>query len=277
MLAKQPSAVTIDLAARLARHCNLGGMPAEARRWAMTAGDYAARQLSPAEAARWYRTALDHGAALDVPDDERADLLVRLGHAQQQGDDPGALATLTEAAALARGCGATAIVAQAALATDRGFLRLGPAAPARVAIVESALEVVDADPVTRARLLALLAETLVSDVAGTRRTGLAREAIALADASPDPALLARICSSVLYALWGPDHEATRLRADVAERSIAAAAATGDLHLEFGVHAAAYTVAIQLADPAGAARSLDRLHAIADQIGAPHMTWTVGCT
>ena len=46
-------------------------------------------------------------------------------------------------------------------------------------------------------------------------------------------------------------------------------------LNFGVHAAAYTVAIQLADPGGAARSLDRLHAIADQIGAPHMTWTVG--
>ena len=275
VLAKQPGAVTIRLAAQIARHYNLGGLPAEARHWAMTAGDYAARQLSPAEAARWYRTALDHGAALDVPDDEHADLLVRLGHAQQQADDPGALATLTEAAALARGCGATAIVAQAALATDRGFLRLGPAAPAQVAIVQSALEGVDADPATRARLLALLAENLVSDVAGTRRTGLAREAIALADASPDRTLLARICSSVLYALWGPDREATRLRADVAERSIAAAAAAGDLPVEFGVHAAAYTVAIQLADPAGAARSLGRLHAIADQIGAPHMTWTVG--
>jgi hypothetical protein len=240
----------------------------------MTAGDYAAQQLSPAEAARWYRTALDHGVTLDVPDRERADLLVRLGHAQQQANDPGALATLTEAAALARDCGAIAIVAQAALATDRGFLRLGPAAPAQVAIVESALEVVNADPATRARLLALLAEDLVSDVAG-RRTGLAREAIELADANPDPALLARICSSVLYALWGPDREATRLRADVAKRSIAAAAAAGDLHLEFGVHAAAYTVAIQLADPAWAARSLERLHTIADQVGAPHMTWTVG--
>ena len=275
VLAKQPGAVMIRLAAQIARHYNLGGMPAEARHWAMTAGDYAARQLSPAEAARWYRTALDHGAALDVPDDERADLLVRLGYAQQQADDAGALATLTEAAVLARGCGATAIVAQAALATDRGFLRLGPAGPAQVAIVESALEVVDADPATRARLLALLAEDLVSDVAGTRRTGLAREAIALADASPDRTLLARICSSVLYALWGPDREATRLRADVARRSIAAAAAAGDLSFEFGVHAAAYTVAIQLADPAGAARSLGRLHTIADQIGAPHMIWTVG--
>ena len=275
VLAKRADAPMIYLAAQIARQYNLGGILAEARRWAITAGDYAAGQLSPAEAARWYRTALDHGATLDVPDHERADLLVRLGHAQQQAGDPGALATLTEAAALARSCGATAIVAQAALATDRGFLRLGPAAPAQVALVESALEVADVDPATRARLLALLAEGLVSDVAGTRRIGLAREAIALADASPDPALLARICSSVLYALWGPDLEATRLRADVANRSIAAAAAAGDLHLEFAVHAAAYTVAIQLADPAGAARSLGRLHAIADVIGAPQMTWTVG--
>src|SRR5208282_5529052 len=265
---------TIHLAAQIVQQYNLGGMLAEAHRWAITAGDYAAGQLSPAEAARWYRTALDHGATLDVPDHERAGLLVRLGHAQQQAGDPGGLATLTQAAALARGCGATAIVARAALATDRGFLRLGSAAPAQVALVESALEVADADPATRARLLALLAEDL-SDVAGTRRIGLAREAIALADASPDPALLARICSSVLYALWGPDLEATRLRADVANRSIAAAAAAGDLHLEFAVHAAAYTVAIQLADPAGAARSLGRLHAIADVTGAPQMTWTVG--
>jgi DNA-binding SARP family transcriptional activator len=275
VLAKQAGAPTVHLAAQIARQYNLGGMLAEARRWAITAGDYAAGQLSPAEAARWYRTALDHGATLDVPDRERAGLLVRLGHAQQQAGDPGALATLTEAAALARGCGAPAIVAEAALATDRGFLRLGTAAPAQVALVESALEVADADPATRARLLALLAEVLVSEMAGTRRIGLAREAIALADASPDPALLARICSSVLHALWGPDLEATRLRADVASRSIAAAAAAGDLDLEFAVHTAAYTVAIQLADPAGAARSLGRLHAIADVIGAPQMTWTVG--
>jgi hypothetical protein len=241
VLAKRAGAPPIHLAAQIAQQYNLGGMLAEARRWAITAGDYTAGQLSPAEAARWYWTA-----------------------------------------ALARGCGATAIVAQAALATDRGFLRLGSAAPAQVALVESALEVADADPATRVRLLALLAEDLVSDVAGTRRIGLAREAIglareaiALADASPDPALLPRICSSVLYALWGPDFEATRLRADVANRSIAAAAAAGDLYLEFAVHAAAYTVAIQLADPAGAARSLGRLHAIADVIGAPQMTWTVG--
>ena len=128
VLAKRAGAPTVDLAAQIARQYNLGGMLAEARRWAITAGDYAAGQLSPAEAVRWYRTALDHGATLDFPDRERAGLLVRLGHAQQQAGDPGALATLTEAAALARGCGAPAIVAETALATDRGFPRLGMAA-----------------------------------------------------------------------------------------------------------------------------------------------------
>src|SRR5580693_6395157 len=59
VLAKQAGAPTIHLAAQIARQYNLGGMLAEARRWAITAGDYAAGQLSPAEAARWYRTALD--------------------------------------------------------------------------------------------------------------------------------------------------------------------------------------------------------------------------
>ena len=68
VLAKRAGAPTIHLAAQIARQYNLGGMLAEARRWAITAGDYAAGQLSPAEAARWYRTALDHGATLDVPD-----------------------------------------------------------------------------------------------------------------------------------------------------------------------------------------------------------------
>jgi len=62
VLAKQADAPTIHLAAQIARQYALGGMPAEARRWATAAGDYAAGQLSPAEAARWYREALDHGA-----------------------------------------------------------------------------------------------------------------------------------------------------------------------------------------------------------------------
>ena len=43
VLAKQPGALTIHLAAQIARHYNLGGMPAEARNWAKTAGESAPR------------------------------------------------------------------------------------------------------------------------------------------------------------------------------------------------------------------------------------------
>jgi len=137
VLEKRSGAPATGLAAQLARHCALGGLLADALHWARLAGDHAADRLSPAEAARWYRTALEHTAIVEVADHERADLLARLGRAQHQINDP---ATLTEAAALARRCGATPIVAQAALATDRGFLHLGPMPPAQVAIIESALE-----------------------------------------------------------------------------------------------------------------------------------------
>jgi hypothetical protein len=41
------------------------------------------------------------------------------------------------------------------------------------------------------------AKALPPNIPGTRRAALAREAIALADASPGPGLLARIGSSVL--------------------------------------------------------------------------------
>ena len=47
VLVKRAGAPTVHLAAQIARQYNLGGMHAEARRWAITAGDYAAGQLSP--------------------------------------------------------------------------------------------------------------------------------------------------------------------------------------------------------------------------------------
>ena len=132
VLEKRSDAPATNLAAQLARHYALGGLLAEALRWARLAGDHAADRLSPAEAARWYRTALEHTVIVEVADHERADLLARLGRAQHQINDPAALATLTEAAALARRCGATPIVVQAALATDRGFLHLGSVPSAQV-------------------------------------------------------------------------------------------------------------------------------------------------
>jgi hypothetical protein len=102
---------------------------------------------------------------------------------------------------------------------------------------------------------------------------VARRALDLATTRDDPRLLAAIASSVLYALWAPGSSA--LRADVAARAVAAAATSGDPLLEFNTHIAAYTVAIELADPLAADRSLAKLRTIAAAIGAPRMRWTVG--
>ena len=267
----EPSQSTV---VELARHCALGGLSYDAMRWSTLAGDHALAHLAPSEAATWYRAALDHCVALARPDAERADLLVRLGAALHRSGDPNAYAMLQEAAELAQRAGASDVLVRAALATDRGFLQLSTFGPQQLAIVEAAVAVADpSDASTHARLLALYAQTLIHTPRAELREQVAREALDLATASADPALLPAIASSVLYALWAPG--SSTLRADLAARAIGAAAASGDPHLEFTTHVAAYTVAIELADPAAAARSLATLRAIAAEIGEPGMRWTVG--
>jgi hypothetical protein len=211
---------------------------------------------------------------LDRPDAVRADLVVRLGAALHRAGDPGAYATLQEGAELAQRCGASSVLLAAALATDRGFMRVGTFAPEQLAIVEAAVAVADpADVATYSRLLALFAQSLIHTPRARLREEVARRALELATTSADPALLAAIASSLLYALWGPGSSA--LRANVAARAVTAAAASGDPSLEFTTHIAAYTVAVELADPVAAAHSLDRLRQIAAEIGEPRMRWTVG--
>ena len=56
---------------------------------------------------------------------------------------------------------------------------------------------------------------------------------------------------------------------------ASSAESGDPLLEFSTHVAAYTVAIETAEPAAAAQSLAKLRTLAAEIAAPRMRWTVG--
>ena len=100
--------------------------------------------------------------ALHRPDAERADLLVRLGDAQLRAGDPQAQDTLAQGADLARRSGAHELLIRAALASNTGFMRIDPRAPEYLATVEAAVAVADpADTATYARLLALLAQSLV--------------------------------------------------------------------------------------------------------------------
>ena len=62
---------------------------------------------------------------------------------------------------------------------------------------------------------------------------------------------------------------------MAARAVVAAGESGDSLLEFSTHVAVYTVAIETAKPVAAAASLAKLRALADEIAAPRMRWTVG--
>lgn len=273
-LQKRFEVVPPEVVVQLARHCALAGLAAEGQHWSTRAGDHAFEHLAPIEASHHYRVALDMAIALDRPDQERADLLVRLGDAQHRSGAAEALATLGEGAELARRSGAHHALIRAAIAADRGFLRLDNRAPEYRAIVEAAVEVADpADTATYARLLALLAQCLIQTPDAARRVALARRALDLANEHDDPTLVARIAPSVLLALWAPG--SSKLRSEVAVRAIASAAASGDPRLEFGAHLGAYNLAIETADHVAAARNLATIRATVSGLAEPRLRWTAG--
>ncbi len=273
VLAREDKPLHPDVVLQLARHCALAGLPDETLHWSISAGDYAFDHLAPIEAARHYRVALDAAEAMHQPDAQRADLLVRLGHAQYRAGDPSAQATLVQGANLARVSGQNESLIRAALAADLGIARMDRFAQEYSEVVEAALAVADpADVATYSRLLALVSMSLVYTPDLERRQSLAHQALRLAEESGDPAIVAGVAPPVLTALWAPGNEG--LRNQVAARTLAAAEASGDPLLQFRVNFAARQVAIESGDPVMASRTLVRLRATATAVGEPHLDWVV---
>jgi DNA-binding SARP family transcriptional activator/tetratricopeptide (TPR) repeat protein len=262
-----------DVVLQLARHCALAGLPEEALHWSIAAGDHAFKHLAPTEAAQHYQVAMDAAEALHRPDAERADLLVRLGHAQYRAGDPRAQANLVGGAKLARRSGQSQTLIRAALVADLGVPRVGSLAQQHSEVVESALQVADpADSATYARLLALVAQSLTFTPEVERRVALAHRALRLAEENDDPTLLAGVAPAVLAALWAPGNE--RLRNEVATRALSAAETSGDPLMQFSVNLAARQVALESGDPVMAAHTLTRLRATAHNVGEPYLRWLV---
>ena len=262
-----------DVVLQLARHCALAGLTEEALHWSTAAGDHAFEHLAPTEATHHYQVALDAAEALHRPDAQRADLLVRLGHAQYRAGDPHSEANLVRGAKLARRSDQRQTLIRAALVDDLGIPRLDSLAREHSEIVESALEVADpADTATYARLLALLSKSLTFTPEVVRRVTLAHHALRLAEESDDPRIIAGVAPAVLAALWAPGNE--RLRNEVAARALSAAEASGDPLLQFSVNLAARQVAIESGDPVTATHTLIRLRATAQKVGEPYLGWLI---
>lgn len=263
-----------DVVVQLVRHCARAGWLAEAQMWSTRAGDHALDHLAPAEAAQHYRVALDMAGARHRSGAERADLLVRLGDAQHRAGDSVAHETLEHAAELARSSQARDVLVRAALAANRGFMRIDQQAPGYLAMVEAAVAAADrSDVATYAQLVALLAQSLLYTPDAPRRVQLAHEALELAAGHPDPVLPARIAPAVLNALWAPGDRA--LRARVAADAVSAAEAAGDPALRFGAHHSAWNVAVESADPVTAARCLAKMRMIVAARPEPRLCWVAG--
>ncbi len=260
---------------QLARHWEQARVLGEARRWATAAGDLALEALAPAEAASWFQRALDHARALGSSDEERADLLVRLGVAQHRAGDPAAHATVIAAGKLAARAGAGDVLVRAALANEHVLVRVGAVDEDLLELVEAALAVADRDdPATYASLLAVYALQLVHTPRAELRRRLALEAIELAEQSADAAALPRMISALQFALWGPG--ALALRRQVADRAVAAAAGA-DRYLQYWTSRAAFNVAVESADAPGSAAALERMQRLAAEVGEPTLRWVTGLT
>ncbi len=262
-------------AARLAHHAERAGRRVDAQHWATAAGDDALAGLAASEAAGWYRRALDHARALDRPEVELADLTVRLGDAATRAGDPAGLDVLQEGATLAQRCGNDDALCHAALAMNPGALiRLGSAAPQHLAIAEAALgRVRDSDLATRARLQALVAQSLVHTDQTGRRTQAAEAALATARSTGDAKVLARVAPAVIMALWAPGNAA--MRAAVAAEAAEVVESVGDPTLTAAVYFAAHTAAVCVGDAASADRHRVDLLRVAHELDEPRARWLSG--
>lgn len=262
-------------AAQLAHHAELAGRRADAQHWTTVAGDDALGGLAAAEAAGWYRRALNHARALDRSDADLAELTVRLGDAATRAGDPTGLDILQVGATLAQRCGNDDALCRAALAMNPGsFIRFGSAAPQQLAIAEAALaRVPDEDLATRARLEALVAESLVHTDQTDRRTGAATAALGMARATGDPTVAARIAPAVVMALWAPGN--AEMRATVAAEAAGLVEGVGDPTLTAAVYYAAHTAAVCVGDAESAHHYRLRLRAVADELDEPRARWLSG--
>jgi len=238
------------------------------------AGERALAELAPDEALRWFGQAL-HLLEQRETDDPRlhVDLMIGLGEAQRDAGDAEYRETLLEAARLAGERGEPALQTRAVLANNRGITSLlGAVDDERVAGLERTLEQLgDQEPELRARLLSMLALELGYGSEAERRKRLSDEALELARRAGSPRTLAQVLYERAFALSGPDVVRERDQA-VAELS-AMGAELADPILDFWASSLLALAAGQRGDYAAVDEAIERLNALADEVGRPTMRWT----
>jgi hypothetical protein len=256
----------------LARHWFNATQPVELTKaisYSRLAGDAALAALAPADARRYYAQALDLYRQATDPD-PILDLAIGLGTAQRQTGAPAHRETLLDAARRAADLDDTDRLVAAALANNRGFYSAaGVVGTDKVDILETALDRLTTDTPDRALVLATLCSELAHGSPLDRRQALAGEALAIAEASRNDAIIVRVINNVFVPLHVPSLSAQNL--DRTADALARAERLGDPALMLMAAFARLYVTACAGDFDERARGLEIVRARVAQLDQPFFT------
>jgi class 3 adenylate cyclase/tetratricopeptide (TPR) repeat protein len=248
---------------------------AKAVHYSGRAAERALAQLAPDEAMRWYRQALELCERAPGADrSERCELLIGLGEAQRQSASPEFRRTLLDAAGLAQELGDTDRLTRAVLANGRGWTaanRFGVIDGERVRALEAAAAALAADDPRRAQVLALLAYELRNGGEQERCRALAEEAIEIARAAGDPAVLGHTLANATAATWGTDTLKDRQR--VSEELAELVQDLEDPRLTFWSALRRLVVGIQAGERSQVESAMTAIRALAASVPEPFIRYS----
>ena len=264
----------------LARHWFNGrqsGDRTKALDYSRQVADAALEALAPADALKYYTQALDLYGEVDDPDPALGiDLSIGLGIAQRQTGKPVFRETLLKASHQAADISDTSRLVIAALANDRGWYSAGGVLDAeRIEVLEMTLDQLSTEDRDRPLVLATLCSELAYGTPLERRRALADEALTLAMASGDDAIIVRVLNSIFYALNVPVllEQAMARTAD----AIARAERVDDAMARFLALRTRHIVAYVAGDIGEMDRCIAAMELVAEQLDQPMMHWTVTYT
>ena len=237
------------------------------------AGDAALRSLAPSDALRYYEDALRLSPSSSEANAVlRLDLTIGLGTAQRQAGDPSFRETLLGAARDAIALDDADRLVAAALALHRGlFSNFGAIDAERIEVFEQALARLSKHRRPE-RALVLSAYCLEIVVGSTleRRTALADEAIAIAEASGDDMVLLRVMNDLDYALMAPPMLERQLA--LTDEALRRAERLGDPVLLFFAANWRRQACAQVGAFDVMARCTEIMRVLNDQLNQPMLAW-----
>jgi class 3 adenylate cyclase len=264
-------------AAELAYHFGKSASGADVQKalaYATRAGDRALAQLAPEEGVGWYEQALRlHAEDPAASDEERCELLIRLGQAQALAGLSQQRETLLEASELARRLSDRARLVRSALANERGRVYSSPGQvdDQRVEVLEDAIAAVGpADSCERAELLARLSNELEFAGDPDRRLALSNEALEVVRRIDAPESLIGVVADRAMAIFSPD--TLDVRRDEAEEAVRAAGAVADPLARYHALRCRFLTAICSGDVARARDDLAEARGLARRTAHPVARW-----